>query len=492
MTDTNELRRKVLHAALRNDIEAFTQRTFQTVAPRIPYQHNWHLDVLADCVARCLAGEYRHLAIAVPPRSLKSIMTSVALPALVLGRDPTQRIICASYDSSLAEKHARDCHAVMGSSWYRGLFPRTQLDRSKNAVTEFTTTRGGYRLATSVGGVLTGRGGNLIIVDDALKAADANSKAKRETVNQWFRNTLYSRLDHKGNDKIIVVMQRLHPDDLIGHLLGSGDSWEYLRLPAIAEENERFVLQDGRIFGRTTGEALHPDRESLAVLEDIKNQLGSYDFAAQYQQDPLPLEGGLINWSWFRTYENPPERQEGDFVTQSWDTAAKSDEIHDFSVCTTWLRRGDDHFLVDVARDRLDYPALKRRVIALARQHNPDAVLIEDRSSGTQLIQDIRESGALHPIAISPENDKITRMYGQSALIESGQVWLPSAASWLDDFRDEVIAFPHVRCDDQIDSLSQYLGWSRTRRENVGEVWALKSELALYYEEQEAYARFLP
>lgn len=479
MVDRADSRRAVLHAALRNDIPTFTHRTFQTVAPGKPYRHNWHVEVLADRIERCLAGECRHLAIALPPRSLKSLITSVAVPAVLLGRDPTLRIICASYDSALAEKHARDCHAVVGADWYRALFPLTRLDRSRNATTEFTTTRGGYRLMTSVGGTLTGRGGNLIIVDDPLKAADAYSESKREWVNQWFSNTLYSRLDDKNGDKIIVVMQRLHTDDLIGHLLASGDDWEYLRLPAIAEEDERFALRDGRVLGRAEGEPIHVARESLATLGTIKRAMGSYDFSAQYQQDPLPLEGGIIKWSWFRTWEDGLERQDTDFVTQSWDTASKSDEIHDCSVCTTWLRRGEEHYLLDVERDRLDYPALRHRIVELARRDKPDAVLIEDRGSGIQLIHDLRDSGDVHPIAVSPEGDKVTRMYAQSAKIEAGCVFLPREASWLDAFRTEVLQFPNGRHDDQIDSMSQYLGRKVPEQEDLSGAEFYFSQTAL-------------
>jgi predicted phage terminase large subunit-like protein len=467
--------RKLLNGRLRRDLTCFVQRCVQTVAPGRAYQHNWHIEVIASHLERCLAGEITRLIITLPPRSLKSICTSVAFPAWALGHDPALRIICASYTGDLAAKHARDCRAVMESSWYRGVFPNTRIDPAKNSELEFATRRQGFRLATSVGGTLTGRGGNLLIVDDPLKASDAMSESKRQLANDWFRNTLYSRLDDKSRDRIVIVMQRLHVDDLVGNLLERDEGWVHLNLPALAEADERFDLGDGRIFTRAAGEALHPEREPRDTLERIKHTLGSYDFAAQFQQNPVPLGGGLIKWDWFRFYDAPPERQEEDFVTQSWDTASKADEINDYSVCTTWLRRGEDHYLLDVSRSRLEYPYLKQHITDLAKRHQADAVLIEDKGSGIQLIQDLQHEGQVRPIGIIPQQDKVTRMSGQSAKIEAGYVLLPEKAGWLDDFQVEILQFPRGRHDDQVDSLSQYLAWEQTHRPIEGECCAIES-----------------
>jgi len=196
----------------------------------------------------------------------------------------------------------------------------------------------------------------------------------------------------------------------------------------------------------------------VAVLERLRAEMGSLAFAAQYQQMPLPLEGGLISWRWFRTYDDPPRPQPGDMLVQSWDTASKADETHDFSVCTTWLIRQKTCLLLELMRARLEYPALKRKAIDLARAWRPDALLIEDKGSGQSLIQELRDEG-IQPIAIAPEGDKITRMSVQSARIEAGHVLIPQAASWLGEFQREILAFPNGRYDDQIDSLSQALSW---------------------------------
>ncbi|MFM9973584.1 MAG: phage terminase large subunit, partial [Beijerinckiaceae bacterium] len=347
-------------------------------------------------------------------------------------------------------------------SWYSWVFPRTRIDSDKNTELEFKTTHGGYRLSTSVGGTLTGRGGNLFIIDDPLKANEADLEAARTGVNNWYDNTLYSRLDNKNDDAIIVIMQRLHVEDLVAHVLEQ-EPWIHLTIPAIAEAPQQLVYGNGQIYERRVGDVLHPSRESREAIESAKRALGTYAFAAQYQQEPVPLGGGMIKLDWFQRYEAAPTRTGSDQIVQSWDTASKAEQINDCSVCSTWLVRTNNYYLIDVYRDRLEYPALKRRAIESAQRHHPDAILIEDKGSGTQLIQDLRASGSLHPIGVQPEGDKIVRMSIQSAKIEARQVWLPHSAHWLQEFETEIMRFPKGRFDDQIDSLSQFLRWITDR-----------------------------
>ena len=214
--------RRLLTALLRKDLSSFIQKTFQTVSPGDVYRHGWHIDGIAWALQRCLQGEIRRLIITLPPRSLKSIAVSVGFPAFVLGRDPRQKIICVSYSQDLANKHARDCRAVIAATWYRSAFPRTRIDRDRNTQAEFLTTRKGFRMSTSVGGTLTGRGGNILILDDVLKPDDAISEVHRTRVIEWFGSTLLSRLDDKARDVIIVIQQRVHEEDLVGVLLEQG------------------------------------------------------------------------------------------------------------------------------------------------------------------------------------------------------------------------------------------------------------------------------
>lgn len=415
-----------------------------------------------------MTGDVKRLVITLPPRSLKSICASVAFPAWALGHDPSKRIICASYSEKLASKHALDSRAVMEADWYRRIFPFTRISREKNTELNFVTTRHGYRYSTSVGGTLTGRGGNIVIIDDPIKPEDAISEATRSGVNEWFDHTLYSRLDDKRQDVIILIMQRLHVEDLVGYVLQK-EPWLHLNLPAIAEVEQQIQIGPDEINTRKVGEVLHEAREPRPVLERLRLALGSFNFSAQYQQCPVPLEGEIIKWDWFRFYGELPVRETSDRIIQSWDTASKAEEISDFSVCTTWLTQGNHYYLLDVLRERLTYPDLKRRVIDQACRFNVDTIVIEDKGSGMSLIQDLERENIAdvpNPIAFTPETDKVTRMHAQSAKIEAGHVHLPRRAEWLEDFRTELLQFPKGRHDDQVDSLSQFLNWLEQRNRN--------------------------
>ena len=264
--------RTELNALLRLDFPSFFQRSFQTVVPGQVFLPNWHMEAMCHALMLCLQGEIQRLIITLPPRSGKSICASVAFPAFALGQDPQLRIVCASYSQELAAKHARDFRAVLESSWYRSLFPKTRINSRKNTEGEIETTARGYRMSTSVGGTLTGRGGNIIVIDDSMKPADATSDVKRTAVNEWFDGTLLSRLDRKTQDVIVIVQQRLHVDDLVGHVLEKGGDWTVLNLPAIAEEDQRIAIGDRRFYFRAAGEVLHPEREPLSVLEQLKRR----------------------------------------------------------------------------------------------------------------------------------------------------------------------------------------------------------------------------
>src|SRR5829696_3125846 len=327
----------------------------------------------------------------------------------------------------------------------------------KNSEGEVATTRRGSRLATSIGGPLTGRGGNLVVIDDPLKAQDALSQPKREAANQWFANTLLSRLDDKRSDGIVIVMQRVHMDDLTGFVTGQSDEWTVLTLPAIAEENERIRIGDHAWHHRRAGEALHPEREPLDVLEGLRRSLGTDLFSAQYQQSPVPEGGAMIKRAWVGRYAQEPLHTPLSRIVQSWETAAKAGAENDWSVCSTWHIEGEVYSLIDVVRGRYDFPTLRARALALANLHQPTSILIEDVGTGTALIQELRQHRR-NAIPVRPERDKVTRMSIQSAKFEAGQVYLPEWAPWLAVFEAELFAFPKGKYDDQVNTVSQVLG----------------------------------
>jgi hypothetical protein len=247
---------------LRRDLTSFIERSFYELNPQTGFIAGPHIEMMAAKLEACRQGKIRRLIINLPPRNLKSHCVSIAFVAWWLGHNPAGHVICASYGQDLADKLARDCRTVMLGSWYQQLFP-TRLS-SRRAVHDFTTTAQGTRLATSVGGVLTGRGADLILIDDPLKPDDALSEPRRKAVNEWYDNTLLSRLNDKATGCIIIIMQRLHQDDLVGHVLEQ-EPWDVLSFPAIAEQGETHVIESvlgTRLFTRRAGEALHPARDA--------------------------------------------------------------------------------------------------------------------------------------------------------------------------------------------------------------------------------------
>lgn len=453
---------QILDAVLRSDLSSFIQKSFKIINPSTPYFHNWHIDAIAYTLERCRVGEIKRLIITIQPRSLKSICASVVYPAWLLGHDPSTKIICASYSMDLAKKHGLDCRALVESPFYRRLFPHTVISPDKNTETEFMTTARGSRLATSVGGSLTGRGGDFLTIDDPLKPEDALSQTARQRQNDWFGNTAYSRLDSKEDGVIIIVTQRLHIDDLVGHILPLED-WHHLNLPAAEDTLRHVPLGYGRFKTRYPGDLLHPERESHDTLDRLQKTLGQYNYSAQYLQQPVPIDGEIIKWHWFKTYKDLPKRMSNDQIVLSWDTASKSNELSDYSVCTVWHVHGNDYYLMDVIRERLEFPALKKRALQIVDRYCPTITLIEDRSSGTALIQELRQC-RIRIRAIEPSGDKITRMSSQSTKIEGGSVYLPDSAPWLQAFKAECMQFPNGAHNDQVDSVSQFLQWVADRK----------------------------
>jgi predicted phage terminase large subunit-like protein len=459
---------------LRRDLNAFTERCFYELHPTTEFLPNWHIEVGSSHLEACQRGEIQRLILNQPPRSLKSLLASVSFVAFLLGHDPTAKIICASYGQDLANKHAMDCRTILNSEWYKSPFPHTRLSHERQAVQEFVTTKQGFRLSTSVGGVLTGRGADYIIIDDPLKPEEALSESQRKAVNEWFDHTLYSRLNDKRTGRIILVMQRLHENDLVGHVLEM-EPWNVVRFPAIAEENESHTVETSyglRRFVRPAGQALHPAREPLSVLERIRHAQGEYNFSGQYQQTPAPLGGGLVKIDWFKTNSDLEFPTKFETVFQSWDTANKPTELSDFSVCTTWGVKDKHAHLLHVSRKRLDYPALKRAVREQAEVFSPQTILIEDKASGTQLIQELISEGVHAIKRYVPTMDKIMRMHSVTSTIENGFVHLPEKAPWLCEYLHELAIFPKGKYDDQADSTSQALEWFKQQYMTPRVPWA--------------------
>jgi predicted phage terminase large subunit-like protein len=460
----------VLRAILATDFRAFVDYVFGVLRPTTPFKPNWHIDAMAHKASQVASGEVKRLIIAVPPRHLKSIIASVALPAWYLGHNPSERVVCVSYSADLAKTHANDFRRVVKDPLYQAVFPRMRVERDTDA--EIQTTLRGRRYATSIGGTLTGRGGDLTIIDDPLKPGDALSDVTREGVIEWYRSTLVTRPDDKQVARILVVMQRIHVDDLVGYLLESDAGFEVLSLPAIAQSTTTYDLGGGRTHTREKGDLLHPAHEPAEVLLDIKKSMGSMQFSAQYQQAPEPAGGKIIKRKMLKYYSSV-ERRPTDRIVMSWDIALSEQEAGDYSACVVLLNRGDSYYVHEVIRGKFPFDRLKEKIIEVKQRYGTAPLLIEESPISHGLIQSLREKH-INVVDIKPDRDKQSRLISQIDLFEGGSIVLPKDAPWLDAFVSELLSFPG-RHDDQVDALSQGLAWRReawkgplTQRRTIG------------------------
>lgn len=463
---TTKMTPRMLRELRRRHLVTFVAKVFETVSAEDEFIPNWHLEAMAWELEQIEHGHSRRLLVTMPPRHLKSIMISVAWVAWMLGHYPTKRFVCASYSIDVAHDLAKMCKQVMEAEWYRQLFPKTRL-RGRAPELNFRTTAGGGRLTTSTGGSLTGRGGECIIVDDPLKPFDAaTSQIARENSIKWYSNTLITRLNRQKTGAIIVVMQRIHEEDLGGHLLSEG-GWRHLNLPAIAIEPELVQIGLDRFYQRKVGCALNPGHLDLDELQRLRRAMRS-EFDAQFQQQPIPAGGLFFKRTWLRYYNDPPTRQHGDIMVQSWDTASSERITSDYSACATALVRGSEVYLLHMYRGQLSFPKLYDKTLEMARNWRTDMLLIEDAVSGKQLLQELEHSQppqVPRPVRTQATIHKEARAWGQTALVQRGDLLLPQEAPWLGEFLNELLGFPRAKNDDQVDALVHLLGWLSTRWE---------------------------
>lgn len=455
-----------LDALIRQRFLPFAIKAFEQLHPSEDrtFQMNWHVEAMCHALEEASIGPVHRQIMEVPPRHGKSIFTSVALPAWLLGRNPTMKIMVASYGSDLADKHGRDTRTLMTSDFYKRLFPNTVI--SIDRALELTTTAGGGRKAISVGGSGTGFGADLIIVDDLMKAAEASSEADVTRAHDYFASTLASRLDNPKSGRFIVIQQRLSERDIVGYLKEKG-TFNVLSLPAIADRHEDIPLGGGRTHTRVPGDLLFPQYQSAEYLEERRLYMGNAVFSAQYLQNPTPPGGNRLRREWFKSYTFEPQRERFTYVIQSWDTGQSEDPTSAFSVCTTWGLRDGLWHLIDLDRARLAYRDLLKRALSLHRKWMPDKIIIEKAASGYALLSDLR--GPEHKLraevrAYVPKMDKIERLEVTAAQIEAGKFALPASAPWLEDFLHECLTFPAGKYADQVDSMTQFIDWMKSSR----------------------------
>jgi predicted phage terminase large subunit-like protein len=446
----------VLRAVLSTDFRSFIQYVFGVLRPGIEFRPNWHIDAMAFKLSQIATGEIKRLIITVPPRNLKSICASVALPAWFLGHHPSERAVAISYSADLAKVHANDFRRVVNDPLYRAVFPDMHVARDTDK--EITTALRGKRYATSIDGTLTGLGGNLFIIDDPIKLGDAFSEVVRKRTIDWYRETLLTRLDDKKAARIVVLMQRVHQQDLVGYLLEHDSNFEVLNLPAIAPEPS--LVRTGRrgAYHRFPGELLHPEHEPEEVLLNLKKSMGSMAFLAQYQQTPVSADGTFIKNKWLKSYSEiafGPRDQ----IVMSWDIALSEAETGDYSAGVVLLNRGETFYVLEVVRGRFPFPQLIDKIVDMCTRYR-GALLIEDSPISKGLIQALKNKN-INVVTVTPDKDKRSRVITQSDRFEGGSIFIRDRAEWRDIFIRELLDFPGGRHDDQVDALVQGLAYQR-------------------------------
>ena len=439
-------------AAVKSDLKVFMRQCFKTIYPGKQFVDNWHIDAIIYCLEQAIEGDISRLIINLPPRQLKSFIASVVLPAFILGMDPSAKIICVSYSDELTKTLALDFRRIVESEWYQKLFPHVRMTKMTEG--KIVTDQGGFRYAVSVGGSITGIGGDFIIIDDPIKPGDAYSDKKRESANEWFRSTLLSRLDDKKKSILILVMQRLHVNDLTG-FVETSNNYHKLSLPSIATKCEEIPISDDEVYCREDGEPLHAEWEDLETLESIRNEVGTHHFMSQYQQTPEVPEGGMFKRRWLKIIDCLPEFWDGEFIV-SIDAASSTSETADYSAITVMYADRSGYYVIETERGRWDYEGLLSKARTYTHKYESRVqFIIEAASNGMALISSLRSDDEICT-SYSPKDDKQTRASYMVPAVHKGHVHIfktDDNTSACEMFINELCTFPHSRFDDQVDSF---------------------------------------
>jgi predicted phage terminase large subunit-like protein len=415
-----------------------------------------HHKIMADAFERVANGELKRLIINMPPRHTKSEFASYLLPAWFLGRFPHKKVIQTSHTAELAVGFGRKVRNLVDSEVYNGIFPELNLQADSKAAGRWNTSKGGDYFAIGVGGAVTGKGADLLIIDDPHSEQEAalaqvNPEIYDKTY-EWYTSGPRQRLQPGG--AIVIVMTRWSQKDLTGQVLKSaaqrgGEEWKVIEFPAIMP----------------SGGPLWPEFWSLEELEALKEELPNSKWQAQYQQQPTSDASAIIKREWWQIWEHdtPPSCE---FIIQSWDTAFLKSERADYSACTTWgvFYKDDDTgerqaniILLNAFKKRMEFPELKQRAYEEWKEWEPDAMIVEAKAAGSPLIFELRQMGIpVSEFTPSKGNDKIARLNAVADLFASGRVWVPNR-NWAEELVEEVAAFPAGEHDDMVDSMTQAL-----------------------------------
>lgn len=403
------------------------------------YRTPRHIQLLAAKLHAVEAGKIKRLMVFMPPRHGKSNLVSELFPGWYLGRKPHHQVMFTTYGQDLADGFGRKVRNAVADPKHTASFPGSLLAEDSQSAKRFNTTAGGVYYAVGAGGAVTGRGADLLLIDDPIKnREDADSRLIRDKLWDWYASTAYTRLMPGG--AVVLVQTRWHEDDLAGRLLRGDEPWEVINLPAIAEHNDA--------MGRKFGEPLWPEQYDLAALENIRRTIGEREFTALYQQRPSALEGALFRRDWLRYKEAP---RSGTRITMGVDLALSTKTSADYTAIAVMAR---DEFgklyVLDVARDRVDFPGALRLIRNMADKWKPREIAIEQVAFQAVVVQELLRNTTLPIRGVTPDKDKVTRAQSLALRYEQELVFHAQLPSW---FEDELLSFPQSQHDDAVDAL---------------------------------------
>lgn len=436
----------------------FVREAWPIIEPKTEYVHGWHIDAICDHLTAVTDLKIKNLIINMPPRHAKSLLCSVFWFCWVWTQQPSSRWLYSSYAQALSVRDSQKCRRIITSDWYRKHWGHVfELTKDQNLKQSFENSRTGQRIATSVEAQATGFGGDYVIVDDPINAQEAlKSTIAIENANDWWDQSMSTRGNDPRKARFVVIMQRLHDKDLSGHLIEQG-GYEHLVLPA--EYDPKVFIQtslDWKDPRKQPGELLWPERVDMESLATFKRKLGPFGYASQFQQNPVPSEGGLFKHSWLQYYTEPPKCTSG---VISVDCTFKSLDESDYVVIQVWGKRGPNFYLMHQVRRRMGLIDTLKAIRDVTRQHRfARTVVVEDKANGSAVVEVLKKK-IPGVIAYTPHESKEARAASISVYFESGNVYLPDpkTASWVVDYITELTRFPKSRHDDQVDCTSQAL-----------------------------------
>lgn len=437
----------------------FIREAWPIIEPGRPFINNWHIGAIAEHLEAVARFEILNLLINMPPRHMKSIAVSACFTPWVWTWAPIYRFFYSSYDGKLSRRDNQKARDIIESPWYQKQWgDRVTLKKDQNEKDKFENTWSGYRFATSAAGRTTGEGGDFVVCDDPhnVKDVSRDSDVKRQGVLDWWDNAIPSRVNDPKRGAFIIVAQRVHQQDLSGHVLEK-DGWVHLCLPAEYEGRKYWTplgFQDPR---SEPGELLWPERYGPEEIAKIKTKMTPREYAGQYQQRPAPAGGTIFQWEWLKVFTELP-RFERKVIF--WDTAQSTASTAARSCAQLWGEAHNGYYLLDLFKQRLDYPDLKDMAIRLWREWGADLVVVENKSSGISVLQDLAKTTKV-PVEVYnlPGGDKVARAKAQAATVRGGNVWRPADAPWMEEFKDELITFPGSTYKDQVDVFTEALDW---------------------------------